>query len=307
MDSLKHTLWVEKYRPTQLDNYIGNDHLKSKVSVYLESGDIPHLLLFGRAGTGKTTLAKLLVNNIDCDYLYINASDENSVDVVREKVKNFASTLGFKDMKVIILDECDYITPNAQAALRNLMETFSKNCRFILTCNYVERIIDPIQSRCQSFQIIPPDRKQVAQHLANILNNENIEYDVKDIATIVNSGYPDIRRVINGAQRQVVSGKLVIDENTITQNDYKTKVLEILTTQDKKSSFQNIRQLLADSKVSDFSDLFRLMFDTIDDWGTGHIAECILILSKYQQSDAVVVDKEINIMAMFVELIGTIK
>ena len=307
MESLKHSLWVEKYRPNKLDNYIGNDHLKSKVSVYLESGDIPHLLLFGRAGTGKTTLAKLLVNNIDCDYLYINASDENSVDVVREKVKNFASTLGFKDMKVIILDECDYITPNAQAALRNLMETFSKNCRFILTCNYVERIIDPIQSRCQSFQIVPPDRKQVAQHLANILNNETIQYDVKDIATIVNGGYPDIRRVINGAQRQVVNGKLVIDENTITQNDYKTKVLEILTTQDKKSSFQNIRQLLADSKVSDFSDLFRLLFDTIDDWAIGHIAECILILSKYQQSDAVVVDKEINIMSMFVEIIGTIK
>jgi DNA polymerase III delta prime subunit len=307
VESVKHSLWVEKYRPTQLDNYIGNDHLKSKVSVYLESGDIPHLLLFGRAGTGKTTLAKLLVNNIDCDYLYINASDENSVDVVREKVKNFASTLGFKDMKVIILDECDYITPNAQAALRNLMETFSKNCRFILTCNYVERIIDPIQSRCQSFQIIPPDRKQVAQHLANILTNENVQYDIKDIATIVNSGYPDIRRVINGSQRQVVNNSLVIDENTITQSDYKTKVLEILKTQDKKNSFQNIRQLLADSKVTDFSDLFRLMFDTIDDWGKGHIAECILILSKYQQSDAVVVDKEINIMAMFVEIIGSIK
>ena len=307
MESLKHSLWVEKYRPSELENYIGNDHLKSKVSVYLESGDIPHLLLFGKAGTGKTTLAKLLINNIDCDYLYINASDENSVDVVREKVKNFASTLGFKDMKVIILDECDYITPNAQAALRNLMETFSKNCRFILTCNYVERIIDPIQSRCQSFQIIPPDRKQVAQHLANILTNENVQYDIKDIATIVNGGYPDVRRVINGAQRQVVNGNLVIDENTITQNDYKTKVLEILTTQDKKSSFQNIRQLIADSKVTDFSDLFRLMFDTIDEWGQGHIAECILILSKYQQSDAIVVDKEINIMAMFVELIGSIK
>jgi replication factor C small subunit len=210
-------------------------------------------------------------------------------------------------MKVIILDECDYITPNAQAALRNLMETFSKNCRFILTCNYVERIIDPIQSRCQSFQIVPPDRKQVAQHLANILNNESVQYDIKDIATIVNGGYPDIRRVINGAQRQVVNSKLTIDENTIVQNDYKLKVLEILKTQDKKNSFQNIRQLLADSKVTDFSDLFRLMFDTVDDWGAGHIAECILILSKYQQSDAVVVDKEINIMAMFVELIGSIK
>ena len=307
MDNIKHTLWVEKYRPTSLDNYIGNDHLKSKVSVYLESGDVPHLLLFGKAGTGKTTLAKHIVNNIDCDYLYINASDENSVDVVREKVKNFASTLGFKDMKVIILDECDYITPNAQAALRNLMETFSKNCRFILTCNYVERIIDPIQSRCQSFQIIPPDRKQVAQHLANILDDENVSYDIKNIATIFNGGYPDIRRVINGAQRQVVNSELVIDENTMVQNDYKLQVLDILKTQDKKNSFQNIRQLLADSKVSDFSDLFRLLFDTVDDWGTGHIAECILILSKYQQSDAVVVDKEINVMAMFVEIIGSIK
>ena len=307
MSDIKHSLWVEKYRPTTLDTYIGNEHLKSKVKVYLESGDLPHLLLFGKAGTGKTTLAKLLVNNINCDYLYINASDENSVDVVREKVKNFASTMGFQDMKVIILDECDYITPNAQAALRNLMETFSKHCRFILTCNFVERIIDPIQSRCQSFQIIPPDRKQVAVHMSNILQSESITSDNKDIVTLVNGGYPDIRRVINSAQRQVVDNKLVIDEAMITQNDYKLSLLEILKTQDKKNSFKNIRQLIADSRVTDFSDLFRLLFDTIDDWGRGHIAECILLLSQYQQSDAVVVDKEINIMAMFTEIIGVIK
>ena len=307
MDEIKNSLWVEKYRPQSLDTYIGNEHLKSKVKLYLESGDLPHLLLYGRAGTGKTTLAKLLVNNIDCDYLYINASDENSVEVVREKVKNFASTLGFAEMKVIILDECDYITPNAQAALRNLMETFSKHCRFILTCNYVERIIDPIQSRCQSFQIIPPDRKQVAVHLSNILTQEGVDTNVDDIVTIVNGGFPDLRRVINAAQRQVVDNKLVIDEGMSIQNDYKVQVLEILKTQDKKNSFKNIRQLLADSKVTDFSDLFRLMFDTVDDWGRGHVAECILILAQYQQSDAVVVDKEINIMAMFVEIIGKVK
>ena len=307
MSEIKNTLWVEKYRPSTLDSYIGNQHLRSKVKVYIESGDLPHLLLYGRAGTGKTTLAKLLVNNIDCDYLYINASDENSVDVVREKVKNFASTLGFADMKVIILDECDYITPNAQAALRNLMETFSKSCRFILTCNYVERIIDPIKSRCQSFQIIPPDRKEVAVHLNNILTKESVTSDIEDIVTIVNSGFPDLRRVINAAQRQVVDGKLVIDEGMSIQNDYKLQVLEILKTQDKKNSFKNIRQLLADSKVTDFSDLFRLLFDTVDDWGRGHVAECILVLAQYQQRDAVVVDKEINIMAMFIELIGKIK
>ena len=307
MSEIKNSLWVEKYRPSSLDNYIGNEHLRSKVKVYIESGDLPHLLLYGRAGTGKTTLAKLLVNNIDCDYLYINASDENSVDVVREKVKNFASTLGFQEMKVIILDECDYITPNAQAALRNLMETFSQKCRFILTCNYVERIIDPIQSRCQSFQIIPPDRKQVAVHLSNILTQEGVESNIDDIVTIVNGGFPDLRRVINAAQRQVVDNKLVIDEGMSIQNDYKNQVLEILKTQDKKNSFKNIRQLLADSKVTDFSDLFRLLFDTVDDWGRGHVAECILILAQYQQSDSVVVDKEINIMAMFVEIIGKVK
>ena len=307
MEEIKNSLWVEKYRPSSLDTYIGNEHLKSKVEVYLESGDLPHLLFYGRAGTGKTTLAKLLVKNIECDYLYINASDENSVEVVRDKVKNFASTLGFTEMKIIILDECDYITPNAQAALRNLMETFSRHCRFILTCNFVERIIDPIQSRCQSFQIIPPDRKQVAKHLSNILDNENIEYQLDDIVTIVNGGYPDIRRVINASQRQVVKGKLVIDEGMTIQNDYKLQVLDILKTQDKKNSFKNIRQVLADSKITDFSDLFRLLFDTVDDWGRSHIAECILILSQYQQSDAVVVDKEINVMAMFVEIIGIIK
>ena len=307
MSEIKNSLWVEKYRPSKLDSYIGNQHLRSKVKVYIESGDLPHLLLYGRAGTGKTTLAKLLVNNIDCDYLYINASDENSVDVVREKVKNFASTLGFKEMKVIILDECDYITPNAQAALRNLMETFSKNCRFILTCNYVERIIDPIQSRCQSFQIVPPDRKEVAVHLNTILTKEGVKSNIEDIVTIVNGGFPDLRRVINAAQRQVVNDELVIDEGMSIQNDYKNQVLEILKTQDKKNSFKNIRQLLADSKVTDFSDLFRLLFDTVDDWGRGHVAECILVLSQYQQSDAVVVDKEINIMAMFIEIIGKVK
>jgi DNA polymerase III delta prime subunit len=301
-----HSLWVEKYRPTTMDTYIGNEHLKSKVSVYLESGDLPHLLLYGRAGTGKTTLAKLLVNNIECDYLYINASDENNVETVRTKVKQFASTMGFKDMKIVILDECDYITPNAQAALRNLMETFSKHCRFILTCNYVERIIDPIQSRCQSFQIIPPDRKQVATHLSDILSKESVQYELDDIVTIVNSGYPDIRRVINSSQRQVVKGELVVDKSTIIQNDYKLKVLELLK-QDKKSAFNGIRKVLLDSKVTDYAELFRLLYDNIEEFAKGHLAEVILVIAKYELSDAHVVDKEINAMAMIVEILQETK
>ena len=303
----EHTLWVEKYRPSDLETYIGNDQLKSKVRHYLDSGDLPHLLLYGKAGTGKTTLAKLLVNNIDCDYLYINASDENNVETVRSKVKNFASTMGFKDYKVIILDECDYITPNAQAALRNLMETFSKHCRFILTCNFVERIIDPIQSRCQSFQVIPPNKNDVAKHLHNIFTEEDVTYNREDLGIIVNSGYPDIRRVINGAQRQSIGGELSIDKQSIVENDYKMKLLEILKTQDKKNAFKNIRQLMADSKVTDFADLFRLLYDEVDTYGRGHVAECILVIAKYELSDAQVVDKEINAMAMLIEILQIVK
>jgi len=312
MSDVKHTLWVEKYRPDNLDSYIGNEHLKSKIKLYLESGDLPHLLLYGRAGTGKTTLAKLLVNNIECDHLYINASDENSVDVVRNKVRNFASTIGFKDMKVIILDECDYITPNAQAALRNLMETFSKHTRFILTCNYVERIIDPIQSRCQSFQIVPPSRKEVAVHLTNILKEEEADFQMDDVATLVNGGYPDIRRVINFAQRQIVDGKLSIDQNNLVAVDlnvnvFSSQIVNVLKTESKKDAFVTIRKMLADNQISDFADLFRLLYDEVDDYGKGHIAECILTIAKYQLSDAQVVDKEINAMAMLIEILNIIK
>ena len=305
--NLSNTLWVEKYRPDNLDTYIGNEHLKDKVSAYLESGDLPHLLLYGKAGTGKTTLAKILVKNIECDYLYINASDENNVETVRTKVKNFASTMGFKDYKIIILDECDYITPNAQAALRNLMETFSKHCRFILTCNFVERIIDPIQSRCQSFQIIPPSKKEVAKHTHDILLKEYVMSDMNDLKVLIDSGYPDIRRVINAAQRNVVKGKLKLDTTSIIQNDYKLKLLKILKTQDKKNGFKEIRQLLLDNKITDFADLFRLLYDEVDDWGKGYVAECILIIARYELSDGQVPDKEINAMAMLIELLGVIK
>ena len=303
----QHTLWVERYRPVSLENYIGNEHLKTKVSKYISTGDIPHLLLHGKAGTGKTTLAKLLVSNVDCDQMYVNASDENNVETVRNKIKMFASSVGFKDLKVIILDECDFLTQNAQAALRNLMETFSKHCRFILTCNYVERIIDPIQSRCQSFQIIPPSKKEVAIHTSKILNTEGISFENEQIVTMVNSSYPDIRRIINAVQRNIVDNQLIVDTESLVQNDYKLQVLEILQTQDKKNAFKNLRQLLADSQIRDYADLFRLLYDEIDSYGKGHIAEVILTIAKYELSDAQVVDKEINAMAMLIEILNIIK
>ena len=303
----EHSLWVERYRPTQLENYVGNEHLKAKVERYITSNDVPHLLLFGRAGTGKTTLAKLIVKNIECDYLYINASDENSVDTVRNKVRQFASTIGFKDMKVIVLDECDYITPNAQAALRNLMETFSKHCRFILTCNFVERIIDPIQSRCQVFEIIPPSKKDVALHLTKVMDKEKTTYDNEDLKVLIDSSYPDVRKIINATQRSIVDNKVVMDRQATIQNDYKLKVLDILKTQDKKTAFANLRQLLADNAIRDYSDCFRLLYDNVDEFAEGNMAAVILILARYEQSDMQVVDKEINFMAMLIELLGVIK
>jgi len=303
-----HGFWNEKYRPTSLDTYIGNEHLKSKVRIFIETNDPPHLLFYGRAGTGKTTLSKIITKSIDCECLYINASDENSVDTVRDKVKGFASTLGFQSLKVIILDECDYITPNAQAALRNLMETFSRHCRFILTCNYVERIIDPIQSRCQSFQIVPPSKKEVAVHLSEILTNENVKFEVDDIATIINGAYPDIRKVINTSQRQVVDGILRMDAREVILNDYKLQILEVLkSSKSKKETFSEIRQILADAKVTDFADFFRLLYDEVDNYGSGHIAEIILLIAKYEQSDSQVVDKEINAMAMLIEILQEIR
>ena len=301
---MSHSLWVEKYRPKDLSTYIGNEHLKEKVKVYLESEDVPHLLLFGKAGTGKTTLAKIVVNNIDCDYMYINASDENKVDDVRNKIKTFASSVGFKSLKVIILDECDYLTPNAQAALRNLMETFSKHCRFILTCNYVERIIDPIQSRCQSYKVVPPSKKEVAQQIVEILDKENCLYKLDDVALIVNAGYPDIRRVINSAQRQIVDGKLKIDTSSVIQNNYKLQLLEMLSN---GSKLNDIRQLIADNSISDYSELYRLLYDEVDNYGNGKQAECIMNIAEAQYQDVHVVDKEINFMSLIIRLTRILK
>ena len=304
MDGLEHSLWCERYRPKNLSTYVGNEHLKEKVARYIAVEDVPHLLLYGKAGTGKTTLAKIVVNNIDCDYMYINASDENKVDDVRNKIKTFASSVGFKSLKVIILDECDYLTPNAQAALRNLMETFSKHCRFILTCNYVERIIDPIQSRCQLYKVVPPSKKEVAQQMVKILDLESVEYQLDDVAMIVNAGYPDIRRVINSSQRQVVDNKLSVDVSSIIQNDYKVQLLEKLT---QGAPFRDVRQLIADNSINDYSELYRLLYDELETYSNGRVAECIMAIAESQYKDVMVVDKEINFMSLIIELITIIR
>lgn len=304
----EHSLWVERYRPDTLDGYVGNEHILEKVRIYIQNEDVPHLLFFGGAGTGKTTLAKIITNQIDCDLMYINASDENNVDTVRDKIRGFASSMGFRKWKVIILDEADYLTPNAQAALRNLMETFSKTTRFILTCNYVEKIIDPIQSRCQTFGITPPSKKEVAIRLKEILDLEGVQYEISDLAILVNSGYPDIRRVLNAAQRQIVNGELKIDKTSTIQANYMDEVLTILKSNGSvKDSFTKVRQIIADSKVKDFTPFYRFLYDNIDEHANGKVGNTILKIADAQYKDAHVVDREINVMAMMLEILIDIK
>jgi replication factor C small subunit len=301
----ENTLWVESFRPDTLEGYIGNEHIIEKVGIFINNGDVPHLLFYGTAGTGKTTLAKIIAGSVDADVMYINASDENSVDAVRDKIKRYASTVGFRRWKIIILDEADYLTPNAQAALRNLMETYSKTTRFILTCNYVEKIIDPIQSRCQTFAITPPNKTDVAKRLVAVLQENEVEFDLKDVAAIINASYPDIRRAINAAQASVVNGKLQLDKASAIQANYLTEVLDVLkNAKDKKAAFTKIRQIIADSKVRDFTPMYTFLYDNLDEYATGHIGGAILIIAEAQFKDASVVDKEINIMAMFVNLLN---
>ena len=290
-----HGLWVERYRPKDLSTYVGNEHLKIKVQRFLDDGNVPHLLLYGRAGGGKTTLAKIIINSVECDYLYINASDERNIDLVRDKLKAFASSIGFKPMKIVILDEADYLNVNsAQPALRNLMETFSYHCRFILTCNYVEKIIEPIRSRCQAYKIIPPSKKEVAVHVRKILEVENIDFKLDDLALVVTAGYPDLRKIINDLQRQVLDGKLKIDKDGMLHNEFKLQFLEMIKN---KSDIRTIRKLVANSNFTDYTELFKLLYDEIETFTGDKIPEVIAEISSGAYQDVLVVDKEINFIA----------
>lgn len=301
----EHKLYVEKYRSKVLDEYVGNETLKQVIAKYIEQNDIQNLLLYGPPGTGKTTLAKLLINNINCDHLYINASDERGIETIREKVQGFASTASFKPLKVIILDEADFITIQGQAALRNVIETYSMSTRFILTCNFIERIIDPLQSRCQVLKIVPPSKGEVAKHVVTVLEKENTEYDLDSIKIVVNQFYPDLRKILNTCQLSTHNGKLVLDKSVLITSNYIDKVITELT-KPTLTSWKTIKQIIADSNISEYDELFRELYNRVEEYSKGNDGEIIILVSESQYQSNFRIDKEINIMACISQILKVI-
>jgi replication factor C small subunit len=256
-------------------------------------------LFYGTAGTGKTTAAKILVKNIDCDYMFINASDERGIDTVRDKIKGFASTVGFAPLKIVVLDEADFLGREAQPALRNMMEAYSASTRFILTANYLERIIDPLVSRTQVYKLTPPSKKDAAKKLADILKNENVEYDTKTIAQIVNAYYPDIRKCINTAQLQTRDGKLQVSIDELIGQDVKLKVVDALTSNlTLKDKVGEIRKIVADAQIQDFTELYRVLFDYVEQYAPNKISQAIIAIGDGCRWDSQVIDKEINFITV---------
>ena len=293
-------LWVEKYRPTTLEEYVGNETIKNKIADYLKQGSIQNLLFHGVAGTGKTTLAKLIAKNLNCDLLYINASDERGIDTIRDKIIPFASSMSFNDVKIVILDEADYITPQAQATLRNTIESCSKTTRFIFTCNYLERIISPLQSRCQTFEITPPSKGDVLDTLKNILANEGIEANESIAMKVIDTHYPDIRKIINTIQGSIVEGQIKIDDNSLKNSQLGGLVVDALI---RKAKLSEIRQILADSGSREFDDLFKYIYDKSSTLFGDREGEAILIIAKYQYEYTFVLEKEICVAAMLNKLL----
>ena len=298
---MENSLLVEKYRPSKLKNYVGNENIKKSISKYLEQNDILNLIFYGPAGTGKTTLAKLCVQNLDCDHLYINASDERGIETIRDKVQSFASVASFKPLKVVILDEADFLTIQAQASLRNIIETFSRTTRFIMTCNFVERIIDPLQSRCQVLKIVPPTKKDVAKHLHWICNEESITHELNDLVPLVNQYYPDLRKCINTIQLSTQDNTLKLDKSILVSSNYIDKVITALS---KGSKFNDVRQIIADANVDDFDELFKALYERASEYLPGKEGTAAILINEHQYKANFRIDKEINTMSLIQNLIN---
>jgi DNA polymerase III delta prime subunit len=305
-------LWVEKYRPQTIEDCVLPKALKETFKQFIQTGELPNFLFCGTAGVGKTTVAKALCNEIGAEYLLINGSEESGIDVLRTKIKSFASTVSLTDAKkVIILDEADYLNPNStQPALRGFIEEFSNNCRFIFTCNYKNRIIEPLHSRCivVDFKIENVEKPEIAQRfykrVSGILKDENIDFDQKVVAELLSKHFPDLRRVLNELQRYSVSGK--IDSGILvnmTEDSFKELVKNL-----KEKNFTEVRKWVAKNGDSETINIFRQLYNTAsENMEAASIPQLVLILADYQYKAAFVADHELNLMAALTEVMAQCK
>jgi replication factor C small subunit len=299
-------LWVEQYRPKDIDGYVFRDEAqRDQVKQWIKAGSIPHLLFSGAAGIGKTTLAKILINalNIDeYDVLEINASRTNSVDDIRDSVVNFVSTMPFGDFKIVLLDEADYLSPNAQAALRGVMEEYSQTARFIMTCNYPHKIIPALHSRCQGFHIEKVDHTEFTARAATVLVTEGVEFDIDTLDSYVKATYPDLRKCLNLLQMNTVDLKLKRPSETGTGTaDYKLAMVDLF----KAGKIREARTLLAaQARPEEMDEIFRWMYDNLDMWSKTPEGqdEAILVIRKGLVNHVSCADAEINLSATLVEL-----
>jgi DNA polymerase III delta prime subunit len=302
----EHTIFVEKYRPKTLDNYICDEQIREKIQEFITNQDIPHLGFFGLQGSGKSTLAKILVNSIDCDFIYLNATENRGMDDIKEKVGSFASARGFKPLKIVILDESTHILQASQVLLLNMIETYSLTTRFILTGNYPERLIPPLRSRLQEFKLTPPSKKVVAKHVYGILNQESIDFQLEDLAAVVNSSYPDFRKIINDCQKYIIDNKLTLP-NTLGKNeDVQSKILDELKKPTIKT-FNNIRQIIADNDVSSFEDVFKHLYECTNDYAVGCEGQIAIIINECIYQSNFRVDLEINFMSAISRIVEVLK
>lgn len=305
-------LWVERYRPQKIDDCVLPESLKNTFKQYVSQGELPHFLLSGTAGIGKTTVAKALCNEIGADYILINGSEESGIDTLRVKIRGFASTVSLTDApKIIIIDEADYLQANStQPALRSFIEEFSANCRFIFTCNFKNRILEAIHSRCAciDFKIDAKDKQVLLglffKRATQILKQENIEFDQKVVAELITKHFPDYRRVLNELQRYSVSGKI---DSGILVNMSQESFKDLIKLM-KEKDFTNVRKWVGKNSDSDTVALFRELYDTSVTYMVAEsIPSLVLVLADYQYKAAFVADHELNIMAALTEIMANCK